>query len=81
MEQIQTSHSTEGANIPIVAIPTYVPIKTYLKITNGVNNGSLLNLNNTYSCLGGFFIIFFSVGLKLRAVAGGPSVTKFTHNN
>ena len=30
---------------------------------------------------GDFFIMSRSAGLKLRAVAGKPSVTKFTHNN
>ena len=31
--------------------------------------------------LGAFFITSKSAGLKLNAVAGRPSVTKFTHNN
>jgi len=31
--------------------------------------------------LGGFLMTSGSGGLKDRAVAGGPSVTKFTHNN
>jgi hypothetical protein len=30
---------------------------------------------------GGFFMISISGGLKPKAVAGGPSVTKLTHNS
>jgi len=34
-----------------------------------------------YCGLGGFFMTSGSGGLKERAVAGGPSVTKFTQSN
>ncbi len=46
---------------------------------NPASNKSIItNLNYSYFDLGDFFIIFFSGGLKPNAVAGGPSVTKFT---
>lgn len=46
----------------------------YLIKTNSVIIGS--------SCfLGGFYITSGSGGLKDKAVAGNPSVTKLTHNN
>jgi hypothetical protein len=69
--------------IATVENPTYVPIIKYLVITHPVINGSSLNLNKfiIYFDLGGFFIMFCSGGLNPRAVAGGPSVTKLTHNN
>ena len=41
---------------------------------------ALINITN-YFDLGGFCIIFLSLGLKPRAVAGGPSVTRFTYCN
>ena len=36
---------------------------------------------NSYLLLGGFFMIPLSGGLNPRAVAGGPSVTRFTQSN
>jgi hypothetical protein len=52
----------------------------YLKITQPVIRGSSLRdvKNKIYFDLGNFFIMFLSGGLNPRAVAGGPSVTKFT---
>jgi hypothetical protein len=59
---------------PQVAIPTYVPIIRYLTKTHFVIIGS--------SCgLGGLSIMFGSGGLKLRAVAGRPSVTRLTQRS
>ena len=65
-------------NIPTVATPTYSPITKYLTITHLVSRASSLNKNLFYLLLGGLVIMFFSFGLKPRAVAGGPSVTRFT---
>ena len=50
------------------------PITRYLKNNHRLISGSL-------DLLGGFSMMSTSGGLKLRAVAGGPSVIKFTHNN
>lgn len=50
------------------------PIARYLK-----NNHPLIN--GSFAFLGAFFIMSTSGGLKLSAVAGGPSVIKLTHNN
>jgi len=47
-------------------------------MTQPVMRGSSLELKKNYLDLGGFFMIFFSGGLKPKAVAGGPSVTKLT---
>lgn len=60
--------------IAVVARPTYVPITRYLKNMNPDIKGS--------SCfLGGFFITSLSGGLKDKAVAGNPSVTKLTQRS
>lgn len=50
------------------------PIVRYLKNNHPLIKGSL-------AFLGAFFMMSTSGGLKLRAVAGGPSVIKFTHNS
>ena len=50
------------------------PIAMYLKNNQPVMRPSL-------GLRGGFFIMSRSGGLKPRAVAGKPSVTKLTHNN
>ena len=60
--------------IPTVAKPTYVPMIKYLNITHPFKRASS-------ALLGGFFIISLSGGLKPRAVAGGPSVTKLTQRS
>lgn len=60
--------------IPTVANPTYTPITIYL---NKIQDES----KESSDFLGGFFIMSLSEGLKPRAVAGGPSVTKLTHNS
>lgn len=59
---------------PTVANPIYVPTAKYLNITNPLIKGSSF-------FLGGFFITSGSGGLKERAVAGKPSVTKLTHKS
>lgn len=46
----------------------------YLKKSHPLINGS-------FARLGGFFMISTSGGLKLKAVAGGPSVIKFTQRS
>lgn len=46
----------------------------YLKNSQPVMRDSL-------GLLGGLFMMSISGGLKPRAVAGNPSVTKFTHNS
>ena len=46
----------------------------YLNMTQPFNKASS-------AFLGGFFMISLSGGLKPKAVAGGPSVTKLTHNS
>ena len=51
-----------------------LPIIRYLKNNHLFIKGSL-------DFLGGFSMISKSGGLKLRAVAGGPSVIRFTHNS
>ena len=60
-------------NTPIVAKPTYKPVIKYLIINHFDKIDSLRGL-------GLFFIASGSGGLNPRAVAGGPSVTKLTHN-
>lgn len=60
--------------IKTVAKPTYVPITKYLNNINPEINGSSF-------FLGGLFITFGSTGLNDKAVAGKPSVTKFTQSN
>ena len=54
-------------------MPTYKPVKQYLVKSHFVIIGSLVGR-------GGKFIRFGDGGLKPSAVAGGPSVTRFTHN-
>ena len=61
-------------NINAVAIPTYKPTTMYLVIIH-------LSTNFSSVFLGGLFKQSGSGLLKLRAVAGNPSVTKLTHNN
>lgn len=46
----------------------------YLKKVNPLIKGSVCNL-------GGFYITSVSDGLKDKAVAGRPSVAKFTHKS
>ena len=46
----------------------------YLKKSHPLINGS-------FARLGGFFMMSTSGGLKLKAVAGGPSVIKFTQSS
>ncbi len=60
--------------IPTVARPTYIPIIVYLK-----NIQLFIILSERF--LGARSMISPSTGLKLKAVAGRPSVTKLTHNN
>jgi hypothetical protein len=51
-----------------------LPIAMYRKNNHGV-------INDSRGLRGGRSIISKSGGLKPRAVAGRPSVTKFTHNS
>ena len=60
--------------IPTVAAPTYMPITMNLKKVHPL-------ISSSSASLGGFFMISISGGLKPRAVAGGPSVTRFTQSN
>ena len=61
-------------NTKVVATPTYKPIIKYLR-------NIFLVIIGSFGYLGGFLITSGSGGLKDNAVAGGPSVTKFSHNN
>ena len=62
------------AKTPTVAKPTYSPTTMYRKKTHGVMSWSSARR-------GGRFMMSASGGLKPRAVAGGPSVTRLTQRS
>ena len=66
--------SRKKKNIFQAGLKNLHPIAMYLKNSQPVMRPSL-------GLRGGFFIMSRSGGLKPRAVAGKPSVTKLTHNN
>merc|ERR1719419_887766 len=68
------SYRNHQAAPPTVAAPTYPPIAMYLK-------NSHLEIRGSLGERGGLPMMSRSGGLKPRAVAGRPSVTRLTHSS
>ena len=60
--------------IILVWMVNLLPITIYLKKSH-------LDMRRSFEERGGFFMMSISGGLKPSAVAGSPSVTKFTHSS
>ena len=63
-----------AAKMPTVAEPTYAPTASQRKSSHGV-------MSSSSEGLGGLVMMSGSGGLKPRAVAGGPSVTRLTQRS
>ena len=71
---VRSNSTYQYANTPTVANPTYSPITMYRKKTHPLINLSVF-------LRGGWRMMSGSGGLNPSAVAGGPSVTRFTQRS